>query len=90
LAEYDYFVLGEGIETDGAPDFGIGARLPSEVSWETLLGKLEYLGVQGLQALDLDTSSKGSGEATRRRDCYLVQLGKGALGPIQEGVSEGI
>jgi hypothetical protein len=23
LAEYDYFVLGEGIETEGAPDFGL-------------------------------------------------------------------
>jgi hypothetical protein len=26
LAEYDYFVLGEGIETEGAPDFGASTR----------------------------------------------------------------
>ncbi len=28
LAEYDYFVLGEGIETEGAPDFGLELDYP--------------------------------------------------------------
>jgi hypothetical protein len=28
LAEYDYFILGEGIETQGAPDFGLNLEYP--------------------------------------------------------------
>jgi hypothetical protein len=28
LAEYDYFVLGKGIETEGAPDFGLELDYP--------------------------------------------------------------
>jgi hypothetical protein len=28
LAEFDYFVLGEGIETQGAPDFGLNLEYP--------------------------------------------------------------
>jgi hypothetical protein len=43
LAEYDYFVLGEGIETEGAPDFGLELDYPVKlvgkpfwVSWSTL------------------------------------------------------
>ncbi len=28
LAEYDYFALGEGIETEGAPDFGLELDYP--------------------------------------------------------------
>jgi hypothetical protein len=42
LAEYDYFVLGEGIETEGAPDFGLELDYPEKlvgkpfwVSWST-------------------------------------------------------
>jgi len=43
LAEYDYFVLGEGIETEGAPDFGLELDYPVKlvgkpfwVEWSTL------------------------------------------------------
>jgi len=43
LAEYDYFVLGEGIETQGAPDFGLDLDYPVKlvgkpfwVDWSTL------------------------------------------------------
>ncbi len=43
LAEYDYFVLGEGIETEGAPDFGLELDYPVKlvgkpfwVKWSTL------------------------------------------------------
>jgi hypothetical protein len=43
MAEYDYFVLGEGIETEGAPDFGLELDYPVKlvgkpfwVSWSTL------------------------------------------------------
>jgi hypothetical protein len=43
LAEYDYFVLGEGIETEGAPDFGLELDYPVKlvgkpfwVNWSTL------------------------------------------------------
>jgi len=43
LAEYDYFVLGEGIETEGAPDFGLELDYPVQlvgklfwVNWSTL------------------------------------------------------
>jgi hypothetical protein len=28
LAEYNYFILGEGIETQGAPDFGLNLEYP--------------------------------------------------------------
>jgi hypothetical protein len=44
LAEYDYFVLGEGIETQGAPDFGLDLEYPVKlvgkpfwVDWSTLV-----------------------------------------------------
>jgi hypothetical protein len=43
LAEFDYFVLGEGIETQGAPDFGLDLEYPVKlvgkpfwVDWSTL------------------------------------------------------
>jgi hypothetical protein len=43
LAEYDYFALGEGIETEGAPDFGLELDYPVKlvgkpfwVNWSTL------------------------------------------------------
>jgi hypothetical protein len=43
LAEFDYFVLGEGIETQGAPDFGLNLEYPVKlvgkpfwVDWSTL------------------------------------------------------
>jgi len=42
LAEYDYFALGEGIETEGAPDFGLELDYPVKlvgkpfwVNWST-------------------------------------------------------
>jgi len=63
LAEFDYFVLGEGIETQGAPDFGLGLEYPVKLVRKPFLGRLEHFGVQGLQALDLDSGGQSFGEA---------------------------
>ncbi len=74
LAEYDYFVLGEGIETEGAPDFGLEleypvklVRKPFWVNWSTLEFqdfKL-WTWIQGSIALERPLGEK---------DCILVQL----------------
>jgi hypothetical protein len=72
LAEYNYFVLGEGIETQGAPDFGLNLEYPIKLVVKPFLGELEYPCLQRLQALDLDPSSQGFGKTFEQEDCYLV------------------
>jgi hypothetical protein len=58
LAEYDYFVLGERIETEGAPDFGLELDYPVKlvgkpfwVSWSTLEFKL-WTWIQAARTLE--------------------------------------
>jgi hypothetical protein len=48
LAEYDYFVLGEGIETQGAPDFGLTLEYPIK-----LFGKPFWVNTSTLVYKDL-------------------------------------